>query len=145
MRSGEKKRLREIEAREAAAQKNSKKQQADEKTARRSAESAAKSCRSAKRHIAEIEEEFRQGYKAKRGDREKIFAWAREEGAKANVELPTVLNNAVVASHRVYRGEPELFDALFARNGGDWKKMIAALKALDRKDPWASLRAAVRG
>ena len=60
------------------------------------------------------------------------------------MELPPVLNNAVVASHRVYRGEPELFDALFAKNGGDWMKMIAALKALDRKDPWAALRAAVK-
>ncbi len=69
LRPGEKKRLRDIEAREAAAQKESRKQQADEKAAQRSAESAAKSCRSAKRHIAEIEEELRQGYKAKRGEK----------------------------------------------------------------------------
>jgi len=75
------------------------------------------------------------------GDREPLFAWARAAAAKAGVELPKTLNNAVVAAHRTYRGEPALFDAFFAKNGGDWTKTLAALKRLDRKDPWAALRA----
>jgi predicted aminopeptidase len=82
-----------------------------------------------------------ESYKAKRGDRERIFAWARDEAAKTGVELPAVLNNAVVAAHQVYRGDPALFQALFEKNGSDWKIMVAALKALDRKDPWAALKA----
>ena len=81
-------------------------------------------------------------YKAGRPDREKIFSWAREEARKTGVELPAVLNNAVVASRRVYRGEPALFDSLHEKNALDWKKTIAALKGLDRRDPWAALRAA---
>lgn len=86
-----------------------------------------------------------ENYGAGRADREKIFAWARAEALKTGVMLPEVLNNAVVASHQVYRGEPALFDALLVKNGGDWKKMIAALKALDRRAPWPALRAAVSG
>jgi len=81
-----------------------------------------------------------ESYKAKRGDRETIFAWAYEQAVKTGVELPPVLNNAVVAARRVYRGEPALFQALFEKNGSNWKKTIAALKALDRKNPWAALR-----
>lgn len=76
--------------------------------------------------------------------REKVFDWARAEAAKTGLELPEKLNNAVVASHRTYRGEPALFDALHASNGGDWKKTVASLKALDRRSPWAALRAAAR-
>ena len=34
--------------------------------------------------------------------------------------------------------------ALLKKNGGDWAKTVAALKALDRRDPYASLRAAAR-
>lgn len=83
-------------------------------------------------------------YQAGRPDREKLFDWARAEAQKTGLELPKTLNNAVVAAHRTYRGEPALFDALFAKHGGDWKKMIAALGALDRKDPWPALRAATR-
>jgi predicted aminopeptidase len=82
-------------------------------------------------------------YKSGGGDRETLFAWARAEAAKTGLVLPKTLNNAVVASHRVYRGEPALFDALFAKCGGDWKKMIAALRALDRRAPWPALRAAL--
>jgi len=84
-----------------------------------------------------LEERYKKG-----GDREPIFAWARAQAVKAGLELPSVLNNAVVAAHRVYRGDPALFDALFAKNGGDWKKVVAALKALDRRHPWAALPAA---
>jgi predicted aminopeptidase len=80
-------------------------------------------------------------YKKGGPGREKLFDWARAEAAKADLRLPDKLNNAVVASHRTYRGEPALFDALHARNGGDWRKTVAALKALDRRDPWAALRA----
>lgn len=76
--------------------------------------------------------------------REALFAWARAEAEKTKVELPPALNNAVVASRRVYRGEPALFQALFAKNGSDWKKTIAALRALDRRSPWSALRAAVQ-
>lgn len=74
--------------------------------------------------------------------REKLFDWARATAAKTGLELPKTLNNAVVAAHRTYRGEPALFDALFADNGGDWKRMIAALRGLNRRDPWGALRAA---
>jgi predicted aminopeptidase len=76
--------------------------------------------------------------------REKLFDWARAEAAKTDLSLPENLNNAVVASHRTYRGEPALFDALHAKNGGDWRKTVAALKALDRRSPWDALRAAAR-
>lgn len=58
--------------------------------------------------------------------------------------IPGALNNAVVASHRTYRGEPALFDALHAKGGGDWRKTVASLKALDRRSPWDALRAASR-
>lgn len=68
LRTGEKQRLRSVEAREAAAHKDDKQRRSEEKAAQRRAEQYAKSCRSAKRRIAEIEEELRQGYKAKRGE-----------------------------------------------------------------------------
>lgn len=82
-------------------------------------------------------------YKTGGAGREKLFDWARAEAAKTGLVLPKTLNNAVVAAHRTYRGEPALFDALFARNGGDWEKMIVSLRALDRRSPWPALRAAV--
>ncbi|MCM2305211.1 MAG: aminopeptidase [Elusimicrobia bacterium] len=84
-------------------------------------------------------------YKKGGGGREEIFGWARAEAAKTGLELPEKLNNAVVAAHRTYRGEPALFDALHAKHGADWKRTVAALKALDRRSPWAALRAGVRG
>ena len=73
-------------------------------------------------------------YRAGGSGREKIFAASGLAGP---------LNNAVVASRRVYRGEPALFDALHAKGGSDWKKTIAALKGLNRRAPWPALRAAV--
>ncbi len=75
-------------------------------------------------------------------EREPLFDWARAEAKKEGVRLREPLNNAVVAAHSTYRGEPALFDALHEKNGRDWKKTLATLKALDKKDPWAALRAA---
>lgn len=69
-----------------------------------------------------------ESYKAGRGDREALFAWARAEAAKTGLEMPKVLNNAVVASHRVYRGDPAKLDALFETSGRNWPAFIAALK-----------------
>lgn len=65
---------------------------------------------------------------AKGGDREKAFAWARAEAAKTGVRLPDVLNNATVAAHRVYRGDPVGYDSLFEESGRSWPRFIAALK-----------------
>ncbi len=69
-----------------------------------------------------------ESYKAGRGDRESLFAWARTEALKVGLEMPKSLNNAVVAAHRVYRGDPAKLDALFEQNGRDWPRFIAALK-----------------
>ena len=69
LRPEEKQRLRKVEAREATERKDNKQRRSEEKAAQRRAEQDAKSCRSAKRRIAEIEEEVRQGYKAKRGEK----------------------------------------------------------------------------
>lgn len=77
-------------------------------------------------------------------EREPLFDWAREEARKAKVRLREPLNNATVIAYGTYRGEPALFDALFEKHGRDWPRTLAALKALDRRDPWAALRAAVR-
>lgn len=60
--------------------------------------------------------------------REPLFAWARAEAAKTGVRLPEPLNNAAVAAHRVYRGDPTGYDHLFEENGRSWPKFIAALK-----------------
>lgn len=76
--------------------------------------------------------------------REEFFAWARSAAQKSGVAVPATLNNAVVAAHRVYRGEPALFETLFEGSGRDWARFIAALKTLDRKDPWAALRNKLR-
>ena len=68
LRPGEEQWLRDIKDREAAEQKVNQRREAEQKAALRSAKQDAKLCRSAKRHIAEIEEEFRQGYKAGRAE-----------------------------------------------------------------------------
>lgn len=52
-------------------------------------------------------------------DREAIFAASG---------LPGKLNNAVVAAHRVYRGDPAKLDELFEESGRDWAKFVAKLK-----------------
>ena len=87
-----------------------------------------------------LDEHYRKGGPG----REKLFEWARAEAAKTGLALPEKLNNAVVASHRTYRGEPALFDALHEKHGSDWKRTVLALKALDRRHPWDALRAAAR-
>lgn len=87
-----------------------------------------------------LEEHYKKGGPG----REKLFDWARAEAAKTGLQLPEKLNNAVVASHRTYRGEPALFDALHEKNGGDWRKTVASLKALNRRSPWDALRASVQ-
>lgn len=38
------------------------------------------------------------------------------------------LNNAVVAAHRTYRGDPAKLDALFEASGRDWPRFISALR-----------------
>jgi predicted aminopeptidase len=77
--------------------------------------------------------------------REAVFAWARAEAKKRGLPpLREPLNNAVVLGHELYAPDFAPFDALFEKNGRDWPKTIAALKALDRRDPMASLRAAAK-
>ena len=58
-------------------------------------------------------------YAAKCGEREKLFS---EAG------LPGKLNNAVVAAHRVYRGDPAKLDVLFEESRRDWPRFMAALR-----------------
>lgn len=58
-------------------------------------------------------------YAAKCDEREKLFS---ESGLRGK------LNNAVVAAHRVYRGDPKVLDDLFEKSGRDWLRFIAALK-----------------
>ena len=69
-----------------------------------------------------------ESYMAGRGDRESLFAWAQAEAAKNGIKLPKTLNNAVVASHRVYRGDPAKFDAQFDASGRKWPEFISALR-----------------
>ncbi len=61
-------------------------------------------------------------------DREPLFAWARAQAKKSGVRLPETLNNAAVAAHRVYRGDPAAYDDLFEDNGRSWPRFVAALK-----------------
>lgn len=77
---------------------------------------------------AELGKLLAEHYAARRGDREKIFDWARAAAAKSGVELPRKLNNAVVASRLTYRGDPAVLDALFEKSGRRWPDFIAALK-----------------
>jgi predicted aminopeptidase len=58
-------------------------------------------------------------YAVKCGDRETLFA---ESG------LTGTLNNAAVAAHHVYRGDPKKLDALFEASGRRWPEFIAALR-----------------
>jgi predicted aminopeptidase len=72
-----------------------------------------------------------------------VFDWARTEAAARGLSVPASINNAVVLAHALYAPDLAPFDALYRREGGDWAKTIAALKALDRKDPAGALRRAV--
>lgn len=96
------------------------------------------------RLVEELAAKLEAVYEAE-GEREPVFAWARKEAESRKVRLREPLNNAVVVSYSTYRGEPALFDALWEKHGRDWRKTLAALEALDRKDPWAALRSEIRG
>ncbi len=75
-----------------------------------------------------------------------IFDWARSEAkSRGLAPLREPLNNAVVLGHALYAPDYAPFDALFEKNERDWSKTIAALKALDKRDPLAALRAASTG
>ncbi|MDE2491941.1 MAG: aminopeptidase [Elusimicrobia bacterium] len=75
--------------------------------------------------------------------RRAVFDWARAQAkARGLAPLPEPLNNAVVLAHELYAPNFAPFDALFDKNGRDWKRTIAALKALDPRDPFAALRRA---
>ncbi len=71
-----------------------------------------------------LEADYKEGGK----NREKLFLWAREVAIKRKVDLGSVLNNATVAAHRVYRGDPKVYEDLFEANGRDWKKFVYALR-----------------
>lgn len=72
-----------------------------------------------------------------------VFDWARGEAkARGLSPLREPLNNAVVLAHGLYAPDYAPFDALFEKCGRDWPRTIAALKALDRKDPLGALRRA---
>jgi predicted aminopeptidase len=77
--------------------------------------------------------------------RKAVFDWARAEAkARGLSPLREPLNNAVVLAHGLYAPDFAPFDALFEKCGRDWPKTIAALKALDRRDPMAALLSSVR-
>lgn len=72
--------------------------------------------------------------------RKAVFDWARAESkARGLRPFPEPLNNAVVLAHGLYAPDLGPFDALFERNGRDWARTVAALRALDRKDPFGAL------
>jgi predicted aminopeptidase len=74
-----------------------------------------------------------------------VFDWARAEAkSRGLAPLREPLNNAVVLAHALYAPDFAPFDALYDKNGRDWPKTIAALKSLDRRDPFAALRSAAR-
>jgi predicted aminopeptidase len=76
--------------------------------------------------------------------RKAVFAWARAEAkARGLSPLREPLNNAVVLAHGLYAPDYAPFDALFEKCGRDWPRTIAALKALDKKDPMGALKRAV--
>ena len=71
--------------------------------------------------------------------REEVFAWGRGRLSSAGLPLGEPLNNAAVLAHRLYRRDFSAFAALHERCGRDWKRTLAALRALDPKDPFAAL------
>jgi predicted aminopeptidase len=81
----------------------------------------------------------------KLGARKGVFDWARAQAkARGLAPLREPLNNAVVLGHGLYAPDFAPFDALFEKCGRDWPRTIAALKALDRRDPLAALAAAAK-
>ena len=71
--------------------------------------------------------------------REEIFARGRQKLSDIGQPLSEPLNNAAVLAHRLYNYDMSGFAALHKRCGRDWKKTVAALKALDRRDPFGAL------
>jgi len=71
--------------------------------------------------------------------REDIFTWGRQRLEGIRQPLSEPLNNAAVLAHRLYGRDLGPLRALHERCGRDWKKTIAALKALERRDPFAAL------
>jgi predicted aminopeptidase len=78
---------------------------------------------------------------AKLAARDEVFAWGRERLAKAGRPYPK-LNNAVVLAHRVYHdaGDRAALEKAFSREAGEWARVVAAMKALDAKDPSGALK-----
>ncbi|MDD5629314.1 MAG: aminopeptidase [Elusimicrobia bacterium] len=71
--------------------------------------------------------------------RQGIFARGEERLQAMGQPLGEPLNNATVLALRLYRCDLSAFRALHQDCGHDWKKTMAALKALDRRDPFAAL------
>jgi predicted aminopeptidase len=71
--------------------------------------------------------------------RQEVFAWGRRRLEAIGQPILEPLNNATVLAHRLYTCDLGAFHALHERCGRDWKKTMAALKALDRRDPFAAL------
>jgi len=71
--------------------------------------------------------------------REEVFAWGRQRLEAIGQPLSEPLNNATVLAHRLYTCDLSAFRALHERCGRDWGKTVAALKALDRRDPFGAL------
>ncbi len=69
-----------------------------------------------------------------------IFDSARARAKAAGLRVPETLNNAVVLAQELYAPDFAPFDALFAAEGRDWARTIAALKSLNRRDPFGDLR-----
>ncbi|MFI5363661.1 MAG: aminopeptidase [Elusimicrobiota bacterium] len=78
--------------------------------------------------------------------RKDVFEWARAQAkSRGLAPLREPLNNAVVLSHALYAPDFAPFDALFEKSGRDWSRTIAALKMLDRRDPFSALRRSAAG
>ncbi|MBI5241458.1 MAG: aminopeptidase [Elusimicrobia bacterium] len=79
------------------------------------------------------------GETEKLNGRDSVFSKGEQRLKEIGQPISEKLNNAVVLAHRLYIRDLSPFKALYERNGKDWRKTIAALKALDRKDPFAAL------
>jgi predicted aminopeptidase len=71
--------------------------------------------------------------------REEVFAWGRQRLAEIGQPMSGPLNNATVLAQRLYTYDLGAFHSLHERCGRDWKKTVAALKGLDRRDPFGAL------
>lgn len=99
----------------------------------------------------ELRERLERLYAGPGSDEDKLarrqaeFDWARARARELGVPpFREPLNNAVVLAYSLYAPDPAPFDALFEREGRDWGRAYAALRALDRKDPMKALRAAAQ-